>query len=217
MAPQPSRSRGEAVRPPSSSQVMNTFRLSSYHCTVRGDLFSARLNSRNCSANLVRGISLFVILSHRPLALLPIVTRPPSRRNCPAGKDRERVLAPGGRRASRYHQGLLSLADWRQGRIRPSSHLGGEDPRKMNNPPHWRADIGVIRSDYREWTLNGAGDRIRTDDILLGKQTLCQLSYTRMICVGIRSIMWPPPSVNPPMCQIAASLDGTRAAPEPRP
>ena len=25
----------------------------------------------------------------------------------------------------------------------------------------------------------GAGDRIRTDDILLGKQTLCQLSYTR--------------------------------------
>ena len=26
----------------------------------------------------------------------------------------------------------------------------------------------------------GAGDRIRTDDILLGKQTLCQLSYTRV-------------------------------------
>ena len=27
---------------------------------------------------------------------------------------------------------------------------------------------------------DGAGDRIRTDDILLGKQTLCQLSYTRV-------------------------------------
>ena len=28
--------------------------------------------------------------------------------------------------------------------------------------------------------VGGAGDRIRTDDILLGKQTLCQLSYTRI-------------------------------------
>ena len=29
----------------------------------------------------------------------------------------------------------------------------------------------------------GAGDRIRTGDILLGKQTLCQLSYTRISVV----------------------------------
>ncbi len=29
------------------------------------------------------------------------------------------------------------------------------------------------------WTFLGAGDRTRTDDILLGKQTLYQLSYTR--------------------------------------
>ena len=28
--------------------------------------------------------------------------------------------------------------------------------------------------------LSGAGDRVRTDDILLGKQMLYQLSYTRM-------------------------------------
>jgi hypothetical protein len=27
--------------------------------------------------------------------------------------------------------------------------------------------------------ITGAGERIRTVDILLGKQTLCQLSYTR--------------------------------------
>jgi hypothetical protein len=27
--------------------------------------------------------------------------------------------------------------------------------------------------------MTGAGERIRTVDILLGKQTLCQLSYTR--------------------------------------
>lgn len=32
----------------------------------------------------------------------------------------------------------------------------------------------------------GAGDRIRTDGILLGKQTLCQLSYTRMFLYYIR-------------------------------
>ena len=31
---------------------------------------------------------------------------------------------------------------------------------------------------------SGAGDRARTDDILLGQQTLCQLSYTRVIPAG---------------------------------
>jgi hypothetical protein len=30
-----------------------------------------------------------------------------------------------------------------------------------------------------------AGDGIRTHDILLGKQTLCQLSYTRLLAVII--------------------------------
>lgn len=34
----------------------------------------------------------------------------------------------------------------------------------------------------------GAGDRIRTDDILLGKQTLCQLSYTRDCIYYIKPI-----------------------------
>ncbi len=37
----------------------------------------------------------------------------------------------------------------------------------------------------------GAGDRIRTDDILLGKQTLCQLSYTR---VNVRRLYHSDPS-----------------------
>ncbi len=38
-------------------------------------------------------------------------------------------------------------------------------------------------------TILGAGDGIRTHDILLGKQTLCQLSYTRT-----------PPIVAPALC-----------------
>jgi hypothetical protein len=37
----------------------------------------------------------------------------------------------------------------------------------------------------------GAGDGIRTHDILLGKQTLCQLSYTRLLTVIIAGEMSP--------------------------
>jgi hypothetical protein len=33
------------------------------------------------------------------------------------------------------------------------------------------------------WVLNGAGDRFRTDDLVLGKHTLYQLSYTRSLWV----------------------------------
>ena len=34
-------------------------------------------------------------------------------------------------------------------------------------------------SNTEVWVVFGAGDGIRTRDILLGKQTLCQLSYSR--------------------------------------
>ena len=36
-----------------------------------------------------------------------------------------------------------------------------------------------LRGSSRGIWRFGAGDRIRTGDILLGKQTLCQLSYSR--------------------------------------
>ena len=35
---------------------------------------------------------------------------------------------------------------------------------------------------------DGAGDRIRTGDILLGKQTLCQLSYSRSGGRGVHPV-----------------------------
>ena len=40
--------------------------------------------------------------------------------------------------------------------------------------------------------VSGAGDGIRTHDFLLGKQTLCQLSYTRMCSYAwiLRQIKW---------------------------
>ena len=34
------------------------------------------------------------------------------------------------------------------------------------------------------WLFGGAGDGIRTHDILLGKQTLCQLSYARVFALS---------------------------------
>ena len=41
----------------------------------------------------------------------------------------------------------------------------------------WTVWIGVVVG-AEPW--NGAGDRIRTGDTLLGKQVLCQLSYSRI-------------------------------------
>src|ERR1035437_747411 len=41
------------------------------------------------------------------------------------------------------------------------------------------ARIGRVETGGRNREGTGAGDRIRTRDILLGKQTLCQLSYFR--------------------------------------
>lgn len=48
-------------------------------------------------------------------------------------------------------------------------------------------------SDYGVIEEGGAGDQIRTDDFLLGKQALCQLSYTRR---SIFSIATRPRAVN---------------------
>ena len=39
-------------------------------------------------------------------------------------------------------------------------------------------DAGIIERTF-DFLLNGAGDRFRTDDLVLGKHALYQLSYTR--------------------------------------
>ena len=55
-----------------------------------------------------------------------------------------------------------------------ANHSGG---------PAGAAMPGAAASAFRDWGPpkkgDGAGDGIRTRDILLGKQTLCQLSYSR--------------------------------------
>jgi hypothetical protein len=69
----------------------------------------------------------------------------------------------------------LSVGIWLPYRLDPAA-LGCD--RRAGHPP---LPIQNNRSQVVAWDLSvRAGDGIRTHDILLGKQTLCQLSYTRL-------------------------------------
>ena len=48
-------------------------------------------------------------------------------------------------------------------------------------PPTDRVEAGCSESTELQRDKFGAGDRVRTDDIFLGKEVLYQLSYTRMV------------------------------------
>ncbi|GEM_PF-4927720 len=56
------------------------------------------------------------------------------------------------------------------------------------------------------WDSDGAGDRFRTDDLVLGKHTLYQLSYTRSPQAGLDRLSGVWVRVN----QTAARLPATR-------
>jgi hypothetical protein len=49
----------------------------------------------------------------------------------------------------------------------------------------------------------GAGDRFRTDDLVLGKHTLYQLSYTRSLRPGPKRLSADPPLVKRPLLRRA--------------
>ena len=86
----------------------------------------------------------------------------------------------------------------------PKVHLASEisydlpnDHRGKTSKNHWKRYV------WRTCLLLGlgAGDRTRTDDILLGKQTLYQLSYTR-----IAPIVAPPSTPIQPISQRSLSF-----------
>jgi hypothetical protein len=56
-----------------------------------------------------------------------------------------------------------------------SPNLGGSDP---------IADLWILISGSDLWILSSGGERDRTDDLLLAKQALSQLSYTPVSGAG---------------------------------
>jgi hypothetical protein len=53
-------------------------------------------------------------------------------------------------------------------------------PGMESNPPHERLECSSPALEHSGTLKNGAADRIRTGDILLGKQVFYQLNYSRI-------------------------------------
>ena len=72
-----------------------------------------------------------------------------------------------------------------KGIAKPLRHVGGSVsivPRWRNSTANAKARSNVQRCS---WLLNGAGDRVRTGDLHLGKVPLYQLSHSRITTPGI--------------------------------
>ena len=72
-----------------------------------------------------------------------------------------------------------------------AARSGVRDLRLSVDPPpraHGRMSEKELERHSAERARGGAGDRIRTGDILLGKQTLCQLSYSRSGGAGTKPV-----------------------------
>ena len=85
--------------------------------------------------------------------------------------------------------------------------------------------MSKIEVKGEEWEQNyGAGDGFRTRDLLLGKETLYQLSYTRELCERAAELSAKPKLVHPPTLKLrragprgpfrSASEGGWRSRPD---
>jgi hypothetical protein len=76
------------------------------------------------------------------------------------------------------------------GRARRAHELRGDD-RMVDTAARTILPLGIVfTGQYQMMSENEAGDRARTDDLLITNQTLCQLSYTgpRTSTAGLEAI-----------------------------